>query len=118
VNDLRGIVWGREGHGRTGPLIEPDLRLQSAGRSTDDLIHALIDAHSAIASSILGISLYHQHRSTRAATGTLRDDVARQIADAECSLELVSAPDEKTQLERCAALAANDGIAALLTGRY
>jgi hypothetical protein len=104
---------GGGGHGRTG------LRLQSAGCSTDDLIHALIDAHSAIASSILGISLYHQHRSTRAAIGTLLDDMARQIADVERPLELVSAANEKTQLERGAALAAiHDGIAALLTGRY
>jgi hypothetical protein len=32
--------------------------------ATDDLIHALTNAHSAIASSILGINLYDQHRST------------------------------------------------------
>ena len=45
--------------------------------------------------------------------------MARQIADAEPSLELVSAANEKTQLERGAALAAiHDGIAALLTGLY
>ena len=86
--------------------------------ATDDLIHALTDAHSAIASSILGINLYHQHRSTRAATETLLDDMAKQIADAERSLEPVSVANEKTQLERDAALAAiHDGTAALLTSR-
>ena len=45
--------------------------------ATDDLIHALTDAHSAIASSILGVNLYDQHRSTRAATETLLDDMAK-----------------------------------------
>jgi hypothetical protein len=86
--------------------------------ATDDLIHALTDAHSAIASSILGINLYDQRRSTRAATETLLDDMARQIADAERSLESVSVATEKTQLERDAALAAiHDGTAALLTSR-
>jgi hypothetical protein len=110
-------LWARRAR-QDCPLIEPDLRLQSAGRSTDDLIHALIDAQSAIASSILGISLYHQHRSTRAATGTLLDDTARQIADAERSLETVRVANEKTPLERDAALAAiHDGTAALLTSR-
>jgi hypothetical protein len=110
-------LWARRAR-QDCPLIEPDLRLQSAGRSTDDLIHALIDAQSAIASSILGISLYHQHRSTRAATETLLDDMARQIADAERSLETVRVANEKTPLERDAALAAiHDGTAALLTSR-
>jgi hypothetical protein len=86
--------------------------------ATDDLIHALTDTHSAIASSILGINLYDQHRSTRAATETLLDDMAKQIADAEHSLEPVSVASEKTQLERDAALAAiHDGTAALLTSR-
>jgi hypothetical protein len=86
--------------------------------ATDDLIHALTDAHSAIASSILGINLYDQRRSTRAATETLLDDMAKQIADAERSLEPVSVASEKTQLERDAALAAvHDGTAALLTSR-
>jgi hypothetical protein len=82
--------------------------------ATDDLIHALTDAHS----SILGITLYAQHRSTRAATETLLEDMAKQIADAERSLEPVSAASEKTELERDAALAAvHDGTAALLTSR-
>jgi len=86
--------------------------------ATDDLIHALTDAHSAIASSILGVKLYDQQRSTRAATETLLDDMAKQIADAERSLEPVSVASEKTQLERDAALAAiHDGAAALLTSR-
>jgi hypothetical protein len=66
----------------------------------------LNDAHSAIASSILGIDLYDQGRSTRAATETLLDDMARQIADAERSLEPVSVQSEKTQAERDAALTA------------
>jgi hypothetical protein len=86
--------------------------------ATDDLIHALSDAHSALASSILGVNLYAQHRSTRAATETLLDDMAKQIADAERSLEPVSVASEKTELERDAALAAvHDGTAALLTSR-
>jgi hypothetical protein len=86
--------------------------------ATDDLIQALTDAHSAIASSILGINLYDQHRSTRAATETLLDDMAKQIADAERSLEPVSVASEKTELQRDAALAAiDDGTAALLTSR-
>jgi hypothetical protein len=69
-----------------GSLTESDLRLYQQAAATDDLIHALTDAHSAIASSIVGINLYHQHRSTRAATETLLEDMARQIADAERSL--------------------------------
>ena len=86
--------------------------------ATDDLIQALTDAHSAIASSILGVNLYAQHRSTRAATETLLEDMTKQIADAERSLEPVSAASEKTELERNAALAAvHDGTAALLTSR-
>jgi hypothetical protein len=44
--------------------------------------------------------------------------MARQIADAERSLEPVSVANEKTELERDAALAAvHDGTAALLTSR-
>jgi hypothetical protein len=86
--------------------------------ATDDLIHALNDAHSAIASSILGIDLYDQHRTTRAATETLLDDMAKQIADAERSLEPVSVESEQTQAERDATLAAiHGGTAALLTSR-
>ena len=86
--------------------------------ATDDLIHALTDAHSAIASSILGIDLYDQHRTTRAATETLLDDMAKQIADAERSLEPVSVTSEKTQAERDATQAAiHVGTAALLTSR-
>lgn len=86
--------------------------------ATDDLIQALTDAHSAIASSILGVNLYAQHRSTRAATETLLDDMAKQIADAERSLEPVNVGSEKTELQRDAALAAvHDGTTALLTSR-
>ena len=85
--------------------------------ATDDLIHALTDAHSAIASSILGIDLYDQDRSTRAATETLLDDMARQIADAERSLEPIGV-DSETQSERDAALAAiHTGGTALLRSR-
>jgi hypothetical protein len=85
--------------------------------ATDDLIHALTDAHSAIASSILGIDLYDQDRSTRAATETLLDDMAKQIADAERSLEPIGV-DSETQSERDAALAAiHTGGTALLTSR-
>ena len=86
--------------------------------ATDDLIHALTDAHSAVASSILGIDLYDQHRMTRAATETLLGDMAKQIADAERSLEPVSVESEKTQSERDAAQAAiHAGTVALLTSR-
>jgi hypothetical protein len=51
--------------------------------STEDLIQALSEAHSAIASSILAIDLYDQQRSTRAVTETLLGDMTEQIVDAE-----------------------------------
>ena len=44
--------------------------------ATDDLIHALNDAHSAIASSLLAIELYDEQRSTRAVTETVLGDMA------------------------------------------
>jgi hypothetical protein len=51
--------------------------------ATEDLIHALSEAHSAIDSSILAIELYEQQRSTRAVTETLLEDMAEQIVDAD-----------------------------------
>jgi hypothetical protein len=86
--------------------------------ATEDLIHALSEAHSAIASSILGIELYDQQRSTRAATETLLGDMAEQIVDAERALEPVSIDSEQTESDRDAALAAvHAGVAAMLTSR-
>ena len=58
--------------------------------ATEDLIQALSESHSAIASSISAIELYDQQRSTRAATETVLGDMAEQIADAERALEPVS----------------------------
>ena len=86
--------------------------------ATDDVIHALSEAHSAIASSIIGIDLYDQQRATRAVTETLLDDMAEQLVDAERALESVSIASEQTQSERDAALAAiHAGAAAVLTSR-
>ncbi len=86
--------------------------------ATEDLIHALSEAHSAIDSSILAIELYEQQRSTRAVTETLLEDMAEQIVDAERALEPVTIDSEHTQSVRDAALAAiHTGGAALLTSR-
>ena len=86
--------------------------------ATEDLIHALSEAHSAIASSVLGIELYDQQRSTRAVTETLLEDMAKQIVDAERALETVTIGSEQSQSERDDALAAiHTGAAALLTSR-
>jgi hypothetical protein len=86
--------------------------------ATEDVIHALREAHSAIASSILAIELYDQQQSTRAVTETLLEDMAEQIVDAERALEPVTIDSEQTQSERDVALAAiHTGVAALLTRR-
>jgi hypothetical protein len=86
--------------------------------ATEDLIHALSDAHSAIASSILVIELYDQQRTTRAVTETLLGDMAEQMVDAERALEAVSITSKQTQADRDAALAAvQTGVAAVLTSR-
>jgi hypothetical protein len=86
--------------------------------ATDDLIHALTETHSAIASSILAIELYDQQRSTRAVTETVLGDMAKQAADAESALEPVSVESEQIKSDRDAALAAiHAGVAALLTSR-
>jgi soluble cytochrome b562 len=86
--------------------------------ATDDLISALTETHSAIASSILAIELYDQQRSTRAVTETVLGDMAKQAADAESALEPVSVESEQIQSDRDAALAAiHAGVAALLTSR-
>ena len=81
-------------------------------------MHALSDAHSAIASSVLAIELYDQQRTTRAVTETLLGDMAEQMVDAERALEPVSIASEQTQADRDAALAAvQAGVAAVLTSR-
>ena len=85
--------------------------------ATEDLIQSLSEAHSAIASSILGIELYDQQRSTRAVTETLLGDMAEQIVDAERALEPVSIDSEKAAADRDAALAAvHAGVAAVRAG--
>jgi TolA-binding protein len=86
--------------------------------ATEDLIKALGDAHSAIASSILAIELYDQDRSTRAVTETVLGDMAKQIADAESALESVKIGSDQTRSDRDAALAAiQAGVTAVLTSR-
>lgn len=86
--------------------------------ATDDLIVALNETHSAIASSILAIQLYDQQRSTRAVTDTVLGDMAKQAADAESALEPISVDSEQIKSDRDAALAAiHAGVAALLTSR-
>jgi hypothetical protein len=86
--------------------------------ATEDLIKALSDAHSALASSILAIELYDQSRSTRAVTETVLGDMAEQIVDAEKALQPVKIDSEQTQSDRDAALAAvQAGVAAVLTSR-
>jgi hypothetical protein len=86
--------------------------------ATEDLIKALSDAHSAIASSILAIELYDQERSTRAVTETVLGDMAGQIVDAESALEPVKIGSDQTQSDRDAALAAvQAGVTAVLASR-
>ena len=86
--------------------------------ATDDLIHALTETHSAVASSILAIELYDQQRSTRAVTDTVLGDMAKQAVDAEGALESVSVDSAQLQSDRDAALAAiQSGVAALFTSR-
>ena len=86
--------------------------------ATDDLIHALTETHSAVASSVLAIELYDQQRSTRAVTDTVLGDMAKQAVDAEGALEPISVDSEQLQSDRDAALAAiQSGVAALFTSR-
>jgi hypothetical protein len=86
--------------------------------ATDDLIQSLTETHSAIASSLLGIELYEQDRSTRAVTETLLGDMAKQVSDAQSSLEPVTVSSEQVESERDATLAAvHASAAALLTSR-
>jgi hypothetical protein len=86
--------------------------------ATDDLIHALTETHSAIASSILAVELYGQQRSTQAVTETVLGDMAKQAADAERALESVSVATEQIKSDRDAALAAiHAGVTALLASR-
>jgi hypothetical protein len=86
--------------------------------ATDDLIHALTETHSAIASSILAVELYDRQRSTQAVTETVLGDMAKQAMDAERALESVSVDTEQIESDRDAALAAiHAGVAALLASR-
>lgn len=86
--------------------------------ATDDLIHALTETHSALASSILAIELYDQQRSTQAVTDTVLGDMAKQAVDAESALEPVKVDSEQLKSDRDAALAAiQSGVAALFTSR-
>jgi hypothetical protein len=84
----------------------------------EDLIKALGDAHSAIASSILAIELYEHERSTRAVTETVLRDMAGQIVDVASALESVKIDSDQTQSDRDAALAAvHAGVTAVLASR-
>jgi hypothetical protein len=86
--------------------------------ATEDLIKALSDAHSVIASSILAIELYDQERSTRAVTETVLGDMAEQIVDAESALESVKIDSDQSQSDRDAALTAvHAGVTAVLASR-
>jgi hypothetical protein len=86
--------------------------------ATDDLIHALTEMHSALASSVLGIELYDQQQSTRAVTETLLGDMAKQAVDAESALEPIKVDSGQLKSDRDATLAAiQSGVAALFTSR-
>jgi hypothetical protein len=86
--------------------------------ATDDLIHALTEMHSALASSVLGIELYDQQQFTRAVTETLLGDMAKQAVDAESALEPIKVDSEQLKFDRDATLAAiQSGVAALFTSR-
>jgi hypothetical protein len=71
-----------------------------------DVIQALTESHSALASSVLAIQLYQQQRFTRAATETVLGDMAGQITDAERALEPVKINSPQSESDRDAALAA------------
>jgi len=97
-------------------VLLPGCSQQSS--ATDDLIHALTETHSAVASSILAVELYDQQRSTRAVTDTVLGDMSKQAVDAESALESVSVDSAQLQSDRDAALAAiQSGVAALFTSR-
>lgn len=106
---------------RAGGLVLCIVLLASCSQqssATDDLIHALTETHSAVASSILAIELYDQQRSTRAVTDTVLGDMAKQAVDAEGALEPISVDSEQLQSDRDATLAAiQSGVAALFTSR-
>jgi PBP1b-binding outer membrane lipoprotein LpoB len=106
---------------RVGPVVLCAVLLVGCSQqssATDDLIHALTETHSAVASSILAIDLYDQQRSTRAVTDTVLGDMAKQAVDAESALESVSVDSAQLQSDRDAALAAiQSGVAALFTSR-
>jgi hypothetical protein len=71
-----------------------------------------------LASSILGIELNDQQRSTQAVTETLLGDMAKQAVDAESALEPISVDSEQIKSDRDATLAAiQAGVAALFTSR-
>src|SRR6187455_2934940 len=74
--------------------------------ATDDLIQALTESHSAIASSVLALQLYQQQRSTRAVTETVLGDMAGQIVDAESALEAVKIEGQQVESDRDTTLAA------------
>jgi hypothetical protein len=83
--------------------------------ATDDLIHALSEAHSAIASSVLAIGLYDQQRITRAAFRS-------PVAVAYCRPGAVAAPRlfpgavERHRATRCKPNPAQTGIRAGFAG--
>jgi hypothetical protein len=81
----------------------------------DDLVHALSQSHSALASAALTLDLLTKSRITRAAAETSVDDMSQQIGDAQSSLEPISIDDDAQQADRDATVqAVNSGLAALL----
>lgn len=109
-------VWARVAGLILSLVLISGCSQQSA--ATDDLIHALTEMHSALASSVLGIELYDQQQSTRAVTETLLGDMAKQAVDAESALEPIKVDSGQLKSDRDATLAAiQSGVAALFTSR-
>ena len=96
-----------------GLLLGGGCSQQAATR--DDMIHALTESHSALASATQALDLLAESRLTEAAAETAVDDMSQQIGDAQSSLEPISVEDDAQQADRDATVqAVTSGLTALL----
>lgn len=86
--------------------------------TADDLEHALTEAHSALATSVLAIDQLNHEETTRAAAATALEDMSKQLSDAQHAIDPIKIGNDAERADRDAAnsvLAA--GAAALLGAR-
>ncbi len=84
-------------------------------QTRDDLVQALSESHSALASATLALDLLDRSRLTKAAAETAVDDMSQQVGDAHASLVPISVSDDAQQADRDATLqAVTSGLTALL----